>query len=135
MLSALSAWAQTSSGSTSSGSTPSGSTPTSAEANQSSLPEPYSADEFPSWAVGLRRFEIVSLGAFPLILFYTNFVFDISRFVEKGFAADYVPWPFKNESSYKLSNEEQIQSVAVAAVVSLVFGALDSFLMWRLSIE
>lgn len=97
----------------------------------SALPEPYTKDEFPSWASGLRRFEIISLGAFPILLFYTRFGYDIKRYVEHGFDAEYAPWPFKNENSYTVTDDEQLISVATAAGLSLTFGALDAFFLWK----
>ncbi|PKL25626.1 MAG: hypothetical protein CVV47_06120 [Spirochaetae bacterium HGW-Spirochaetae-3] len=107
----------------------------SAPAAVSALPEPYTRDEFPSWAHGLRRFEIVSLGAFPIILFYTRFAFDLKRYADNGFEGEFVPWPFKNENSYEPSDAEQWRSVLTAAGVSVAFGALDAFLVWRVRLE
>lgn len=97
----------------------------------SALPEPYTKDEFPAWASGLRRFEIISLGAFPVLLFYTRFGFDFKRYAENGFDATYAPWPFKTENSYAMTDDEQLISVAAAAGLSLAFGALDAFFLWQ----
>jgi len=93
------------------------------------LPEPYDKDEFPEWMNTVRRYEIVSLGAFPILLFYTRFGFEIQRFIQSGFSASYVPWPFKNESSYVPTDEEQLQSVLTAAGLAIAFGALDAILV------
>jgi len=97
----------------------------------SAVPEPYTNDEFPAWAFGLRRFEIISLGAFPILLFYTRFGFDLKRYVENGFSAEYAPWPLKTETSYAMTDEEQILSVATAAGLSLAFAALDAIFLWK----
>lgn len=107
----------------------------SATASVSAVPEPYTKDEFPSWAVGLRRYEIVSLGAFPLLLFYTRFGFDLKRFIDSGFSAEYAPWPFKNENSYEATDDEQLTSVLTAAGLSLAFGAADALMVWMASLE
>ncbi|OHD22858.1 MAG: hypothetical protein A2Y38_09710 [Spirochaetes bacterium GWB1_59_5] len=101
----------------------------------SALPEPYTKDEFPSWAVDLRRFEIVSLGAFPILLFYTRFGFDLKRYVQHGFSAEYAPWPLKSETSYVASDDEQILSVATAVGLSLAFGAIDAFFLWKKTLD
>lgn len=106
------------------------------EAAVSALPEPYRADEFPPWMRRLRRMEIISLGAFPIILFYTRFAFDTKRFLESGLGGDgfdaaLAPWPFKSEDSYEPSDEEQLSSVAVAGVLSLAFGLADALLTAR----
>jgi hypothetical protein len=97
----------------------------------SALPEPYTRDEFPPWAIGLRRFEIISLGAFPILLFYTRLGFDFSRYLEHGFQAEYAPWPLKNEKSYVATDDEQMLSVVTAAGLSITFGALDAFFLWK----
>ncbi len=99
------------------------------------VPEPYGQDEFPSWATGLRRFEIVSLGAFPVLLFYTRFGFDLKRFFDNGFKPEYAPRPIKNEKSYKASNDEQMSSVLTAAGLSLAFGAVDALIVWLSTLE
>jgi len=129
VLCASSAWTQSATSSSSSSAT-----------SVSALPEPYTKDEFPSWAVGLRRFEIITLGAFPILLFYTRLGFDLKRYVDSGFDSNgfdksYVPWPFKNENSYEASDEEQILSVKTAAGLSLAFGVLDAFFLWMASRE
>lgn len=103
---------------------------TAKDAQVSALPEPYGPDEFPSWLPKLRRLEIISLGAFPILLFYTRFAFDTARFIDSGFDDDgfdatLAPWPFKTEDSYEPTDDEQWTSVGVAAGLSLVFGLVD----------
>lgn len=105
-------------------------TSSSGTATVSAVPEPYTAEEFPEWARALRRFEIVSLGAFPILLFYTRVGYDVSLFVKNDFDTSYAPWPFKNEYSYDLSDDEQIGCVLTAAGLSLVFGAVDAVLLY-----
>ena len=61
------------------------------------LPEPYAKEEFPPWAHGVRRFEIISLGAFPILLFYTRLAYDTSLFVKSGFDSSFAPWPFRKQ--------------------------------------
>ncbi len=93
------------------------------------LPESYGIEEFPAWMNTIRRYEIVSLGAFPILLFYTRFGFEIQRFIQNGFASAYVPWPFKNENSYVPTDEEQLQSVLTAAGLTVAFGVLDAIMV------
>ena len=102
------------------------------EAAVSALPEPYRKDEFPSWLSGARRFEIISLGAFPILLFYTRLAFDLRRYVNNGFQSTYAPWPFRNEYSYEPSDDEQVLSLLAAAGLSLAFGTVDALFMLRL---
>jgi hypothetical protein len=93
------------------------------------LPEPYGKEEFPDWAFSLRRLEIVSLGALPVALFYTRFVFDFSRYTRSGFDSSYAPWPFKNEYSYRPSAQEQRDVFLSAALVSLSLGFIDAIIV------
>jgi hypothetical protein len=95
------------------------------------LPEPYGSDEFPLWTYSLRRFEIVSLGAFPVLLFYSRIALDTGRYVGNGFDSSYAPWPFRNEFSYNPDSNEQWLAVKVAAGLSLGVGVLDYFLLSR----
>ncbi|HUW70139.1 MAG TPA: hypothetical protein VMX33_07885 [bacterium] len=95
------------------------------------VPEPYTKDEFPPWATGVRRFEIVSLGVFPILLFYTRLAADLQRYAGSNFDGNFVPWPFKNENSYSPTDSEQITYVLTAAGISLAFGAVDAILLFR----
>ncbi len=97
----------------------------------SALPVPYEQNEFPEWATIIRRFEIVSIGVFPIMLFYTRFSFDVYRYVANGFDTVYAPWPFRNEFSYKPTDAEQYQMVLVAGVTSLIFAGVDAFLYYQ----
>jgi len=92
------------------------------------LPEPYTSTEFPEWLNAARRFEIIAVGVFPIMLFYTRFSFDMYRYFANGFNSVYAPWPFKNEFSYKPTNEEQYQAVIIAGIGSLIFAGVDYFL-------
>jgi len=101
------------------------------------LPDPYTKEEFPPWAHGLRRFEIISLGAFPILLFYTRFAYDTSLFIKSGIDGDgfdsrYAPWPFRNESSYAPTSEEQMARIFTAAGLSLALGTIDALIIrWK----
>jgi len=101
------------------------------------LPEPYTKEEFPPWAHGIRRFEIISLGAFPILLFYTRFIYDSTLYVQSGidgngFDSKYAPWPFRNENSYTPTTEEQMARIFTAAGLSLALGTIDALLVrWK----
>ncbi|HOX92649.1 MAG TPA: hypothetical protein PLC54_06975 [Spirochaetales bacterium] len=96
-----------------------------AQSAPSPLPQAYTADEFPAWAHELRRWEIVSLGSFPIALFYTKLAFDFARYASNGFDPRFVPWPFKNEFSYAPSAGEQRTMFLSAAAVAAVAGFAD----------
>ncbi len=95
------------------------------------LPEPYGAEEFPRWAVSLRRWEIVSLGVYPIALFYTRLVFDFDRYARSGFEPFYAPWPFKNEYSYSPTQAEHRSVYVTAALIAGGFGVLDAIMVHR----
>jgi len=101
------------------------------------LPQGYAADEFPDWAVRLRRFEIITLGAFPIALFYTRFVFDIGRWTVNGiqndwtFSAAYAPWPFKGELYQAPGTWGRLGIFLGATALSLGIGGLDYWLLER----
>lgn len=103
--------------------------------NPDSLPEPYGDDEFPVWAQALRRFEIVSLGAFPLLLSYSRLAVDIARFIGKDFAPEYAPWPFKPTNAAPFTAEEQWSCVLVAAGLAAAFGLADAIIVWSVPLD
>ncbi|MFH2114040.1 MAG: hypothetical protein ABIJ86_06000 [Spirochaetota bacterium] len=107
------------------------STPSGAKTTANPLPEPYGSEEFPLWTYSLRRFEIVSLGAFPVLLFYSRIALDTGRYVSNGFDSSYAPWPFRNEFSYKRDSDEQWLAVKVSLGLSIGVGVLDYFLLSR----
>ena len=74
------------------------------------------------------RFEIVSLGSFPIMLFYTGFTFDLGRYVANGFSASYAPWPFQNEYSAALTDSDRLTRIGAALGASMVVGAIDAYL-------
>ncbi len=126
--------AQSSSGTTTAGTTTAGTT-TAGTTNPDSLPEPYGDDEFPAWARALRRFEIVSLGAFPLLLSYTRLAVDIARFVGNDFAPGYAPWPFKPTNAVPFTAEEQWSCIFVAAGLAAAFGLADAIIVWTVPLD
>ena len=59
------------------------------------MPEPYRPEEFPDWALDLRRAEIVFFGSLPFSLFFTFEAYDLGRFVASGFDPLLAPWPMR----------------------------------------
>jgi len=96
-----------------------------AQAPSDALPlfKPNQAPENP-----LLRLEIVSLGSFPIMLFYTGFVFDLQRFIATDFNLSYAPWPYQSIYSAQLSDSERLTRVGVALGASLVLGGVDAYL-------
>ncbi len=50
--------------------------------------EPYKAEEFPSWALDLRRADIVAFGALPFTVFFAQFAIDGWRFSQNSLAPE-----------------------------------------------
>ena len=76
----------------------------------------------------LLRLEIVSLGSFPIMLFYTGFVFDLGRYFSNNLDSSYAPWPFQSIYSAPLSDSDRLTRAGVALGASLVVGGIDAFL-------
>jgi hypothetical protein len=82
----------------------------------------------------LRRFEIITLGSFPIVLFYTRLGFDLNRYIKsasspEGADPSFRPWPFKNINSYKPTDSEQWLYISIAAGVSVLVGVVDYILV------
>ncbi|MDP3178489.1 MAG: hypothetical protein Q8M76_11345 [Spirochaetaceae bacterium] len=79
----------------------------------------------------LRRLEIISLGAFPIMLFYADFTFDMVRFLASGFDGGYAPWPFKSSSSFSPGDAERLARIGVALGASIGVGIADALIRER----
>lgn len=90
------------------------------------LPGAFVPEDRSPFLTGLRRFEIVAFGAFPILLFYSNLGFDIARYARSGYDPFYAPWPFKSEYSYRPATPEILASIGTAALLSVGVGALDA---------
>jgi hypothetical protein len=76
----------------------------------------------------LSRLEIVSLGSFPIMLFYTGFVFDLGRLVANNFDSQYAPWPFQGAYSAPITDSERLTRLGAALGASLVVGGVDLYI-------
>jgi hypothetical protein len=74
------------------------------------------------------RFEIVSLGAVPIVLFYTDFAFDLQRCATHDFSRAYAPWPIKDESYVALTQKEVAWRLGTALGLSFAGGAVDGLI-------
>ena len=97
-------------------------------------PEPYRPDEFPQFALSLRRFQIVTIGVFPFALLFSGLGYELGRFgyysVRAG-APDgrYAPRLFGFDAGAEpFSNRERIGVVTAAVSLSVVVGVLDYLL-------
>ncbi|MCG8452417.1 MAG: hypothetical protein MI717_04450 [Spirochaetales bacterium] len=85
---------------------------------ESIVPEDYEWDEFPQWAWDLRRFEVVSVGTFPLAFFLGSLVYDFSIFAQNNF-----------DPAYSLGSQRSSRDIAIitgtAAGLSLAVATTD----------
>jgi hypothetical protein len=89
-------------------------------------PKPYSSSEFPDWANKLRRFEVVSLGTFPVTFLVSSVVFQVGRWAYLSVsndptAANYVPFSTANT----LTQDETFKELGIALGFSLSLGLID----------
>jgi hypothetical protein len=75
-----------------------------------------------------RRFEIVSLGSFPIMLFYSGFSFDLGRYFANDFNPLYAPWPFQNQYSAPLTDADRYARIGAALGACVVVGAIDAYI-------
>ncbi len=88
--------------------------------------EPYTQDEFPSWAQDLRRTEIITLGSLPFTTFAAKLGYTIWRYVDQGFDSAYVPNPLsKTSEGSRLDTDEQKTVLKIAFTSSVIFGLTD----------
>ncbi len=99
-------------------------------------PEPYSPEEFPQFALSLRRFQIVSIGVFPFALLFSALGYELGRFGYYSARAGeldgrYAPRLFGLGAATEtepLSNRERVGIIVTAASLSLVIGVVDYML-------
>ena len=97
--------------------------------------KPYSDQEFPAWALRLRRFEIIAVGAFPIAYLFSGLGYDYAYYLGNGFPQDNIPWPAGPGTSQwtDTANHDKLQRknytlIGVAAGISLLLAGVDWFL-------
>jgi hypothetical protein len=70
------------------------------------------------------RFEIVSLGSYPITLFYVGFAFDLERYYANDFSSSYIPLV----SSSSLTDSDRWARLGAALGVSFLVGAIDAII-------
>jgi len=100
--------------------------------DRASIPEaaPYEDDEFPQWALDLRRAEIVALGSLPISLLASRLLYAVARFayksIELGTAATlYLPPSIAPPGAVPLSREESAWVVVGALSISSIIAVID----------
>ena len=90
-----------------------------------------SAGTVPGWVKDIRRFDIIAFGSFPFSMFFVTFTMDMIRwnnangldFTEQG--RRYAPWPLKSAGAVEMTNDEYLNTILIAAGLSLTFALID----------
>lgn len=95
-----------------------------------SLPdyEPYEEEEFPGWALDLRRGEVIFFGTIPFTFFASKLSYDLYRYASNNFDSDLVPALFGNTTPPVLNNDEKFQIILVSVSLSAFLAVLDYLL-------
>jgi len=85
----------------------------------------------PQWAKDLRRWDIITFGAFPFSMFFVTTVTDIIRWKDANnldFSDEgrrYAPWPLKSAGAVEMTNDEYTRTILLAVGVSAVIAGID----------
>lgn len=95
-----------------------------------SLPdyEPYEEEEFPRWALDLRRAEVIFFGTLPFTFFTSTLSYDLYRYAVNDFDSNMVPALFGNTTPPVLTNDEKLQIILVSVSLSAILSVLDYLL-------
>jgi hypothetical protein len=92
--------------------------------DESLVPEEYNPEEFPMWTHDLRRFEVVSIGSFPITFFATSLAYDFSTYASHG-------W----DPMYSMGTQRENRDIAIimgtAAGLSLSIATIDMIINIR----
>ncbi|MDF1569738.1 MAG: hypothetical protein RQ801_03525 [Spirochaetaceae bacterium] len=85
------------------------------------VPEDYNQEEFSDWMKDLRRYEIVTIGSFPITFFAASLLYDFSFYAANDF-----------DPAYTMGSQRDKDDIAViistAAAASLLIATVDIFI-------
>ena len=90
--------------------------------------EPYTEDEFPDWALDVRRFEVIMIGAVPVTMLVSILGFNIYKSVD-AYIAD--PTNFSLVDAFSASawdDDERKTVLAIGVSLSAVIATADYLL-------
>lgn len=100
--------------------------------NQAADPvaKPYGADEFPEWAEDLRRFDVITIGSWPLSFLFSSIAYDVGRWAhlsstEPERASQYAPLLFSPPNKPANTIEETQTIIYISIGLSLGIGITD----------
>jgi len=88
-------------------------------------------NELPQWRKDLRRFDVITFGAFPFSMFFVTFATDMFRWQEANnfdFSEEgrrYAPWPLKSAGGVEMTPEEYTRTILIAVGVSAAIALVD----------
>ncbi|AFG37715.1 hypothetical protein Spiaf_1657 [Spirochaeta africana DSM 8902] len=96
-------------------------------------PEPYHPDEFPQWALDLRRGSVITLGAVPVTLLVSRMFYDIGRFGLRSFeqgqvAGEYAPLFFAPPDGVPLDDTDRTRILAIGVSAAAIIAVIDYYL-------
>ncbi len=101
------------------------------------LAKPYKDSEFPDWALKLRRFEIIAVGAFPVAYLFSGLGYDYAYYFGSGRPSANIPWPagpgtsaWTNTAQHDQLQRKNYSLIAIAGGVSLLIATADWVLGW-----
>lgn len=85
------------------------------------MPEEYDPSEFPLWTQDLRRFEIVTVGTFPITYIFASLIYDFSILAANNF-----------NNQYSFGSQRDARDIGIiagsAAAVSFILATVDLFI-------
>jgi hypothetical protein len=88
--------------------------------------EPYTKDEFPSWAKDLRRAEIITLGSLPFVTLTVTLAYSLVGWSASGFTEN-TPSLFSRTTDSSMTEDDQLLILGISLGVSVVLGLVDLF--------
>lgn len=85
------------------------------------VPEDYNDEEFANWMKDLRRYEIVTVGSFPITFFASSLIYDFSFYAANDF-----------DPAFAMGSQRDRNDIAIiigtAAAASFVIATVDIFI-------
>lgn len=98
---------------------------------QSDEPVPYEEEEFPQWALDLRRGEVIFFGTLPFSLLFTSLGYSLIRYGIHNFDPAYAPTISPGPTTVPMSQGEIIGVILTGIGVSLL-AAVTDFIIGRI---
>jgi hypothetical protein len=98
---------------------------------QTDEPAPYVEEEFPRWALDLRRGEIIFFGTLPFSLLFTSLGYSLIRYGVHNFDPAYAPAISPGPNTIPMSQGEVIGVILTGVGLSLL-AAVTDFIIGRI---